>query len=341
MSGGGTDNALTVGQTFAMPSAYKSKRRLLKAQTEAERSRLEVTRNEMRREVSLAYYRLEYMRERLKTLQAQDSVYSKFMQIANAKLGAGETGQLETMNVRRMRNENLVAVANAAHDVENAAQQLRLWLNADSIDIAPESDSLQRLDAPYARAIEASRNPEADLLAKEVSVSERNLKDVKQGWFPTVSLSAGTQLVMKGWNPYGIDRSAFSGGNFTGFEIGLNIPLAFGTQKAKVRAAQKEVELASANRESRLKQLESQCRAAANEYLKAKSRLEYYDREGLKQLEEMQRISRLSYENGSIGYVELIENMRAASEMRMDYITAIDDCNRAVITLNYLKGDLK
>ena len=59
-SGGSPDNAITVSQNIALPSVYSAHKSLLKAQTNVERSRLAVDENELRREVSNAFYDLLY-----------------------------------------------------------------------------------------------------------------------------------------------------------------------------------------------------------------------------------------------------------------------------------------
>lgn len=52
--------------------------------------------------------------------------------------------------------------------------------------------------------------------------------------------------------------------------------------------------------------------AAYNDYISAHNSLEYYQTQGVPQAREMERISKVSYENGSIGYVELMQNMQSA-----------------------------
>lgn len=335
-SGGSPDNAVSFGQTFELPMAYASRHKLLKAETEAERQRLEVTRSELRREVSQAYFDLEFMRERMRILQRQDSIYADFLRIARAKYGAGETGRLETMNVERLCSENRVDLTAAQRDFHTAQLRLALWLNSDSTGIVPAANSMTRLTTDGLSAFDAQLHPEAEALAKVIQVSQHRVSTAKSEALPTVSVAASAQLVVKGFNPYHVDRSAFDKGDLMGFEVGVNVPLDFGSRRAKVRAAKKEAEQAALQRQQKVRTLETEYRAALNDYAKARTHLDYFDREGLQQTDEMERISRTCYENGSIGYVELIENMREALEMRMDYATAVNDCNRAVVSLRYL-----
>ena len=85
------------------------------------------------------------------------------------------------------------------------------------------------------------------LAKSQEEVANRQLKLEKRNGLPTFSVGASVQTVIKGFNPYNIDRSAYGGGNFMGFSVGVNIPLAFGAQKARVKATRKEVEMAQLN----------------------------------------------------------------------------------------------
>ena len=62
--------------------------------------------NELRREVSLAFYDLLYAQDLLHIYARQDSIYKNFNRVAEAKLRTGETGRLEKMNAIRLKQEN-------------------------------------------------------------------------------------------------------------------------------------------------------------------------------------------------------------------------------------------
>lgn len=117
--GGGTGNSLAISQSFEFPTVYGSRRGLLKAETNLERSNLEVTRNELVKEVTSTYYQLLYARENMKILQEQDSVYGKFLFLASAKFKAGETSRLEEMNAERLYNENKIELQKTEKSYQN------------------------------------------------------------------------------------------------------------------------------------------------------------------------------------------------------------------------------
>lgn len=337
-SGGSTDNSLTISQTFEFPTIYGARRRQLKAEKQLERTRLEVTRNELDKEVTLAYYSLLYAIERKRILRKQTAIYESFLRIANAKLNAGETGNLEWMNADRLSHENEIALSNAEGDVRIAAYDLQRWLNTDSV-VFPIEDSLVIVNYQPSLSFDAMATSVAQLEEQQKKVGEYSLKVARQGFLPDISLSARTQMVISGFNPYGVDRSLYDKGNFMGFEIGLSVPLFYGSQRAKVKAAKHDIAIAEAQMQSQIQTMNSLYHKAYEEYEKAKVSLEYYRTGGAAQADKIERISQMAYENGEIGYVEYVQNLQTALDIHNQYATAINNYNQTVIKLKYIKGN--
>ena len=333
-SGGSPDNAITVSQSFALPSVYSARRSLLKSETSAAQSRLAVSENELRREVSLAFYDLLYAQDVLHIYARQDSIYKNFNRVAEAKLGAGETGRLEQINAIRLKQENDIKNDIAQRDFLTAQLQLMKWLNSDTlvIPLATATNELIFADNSIADV------PLLALAKSQEEVANRQLKLEKRNGLPTFSVGASVQTVIKGFNPYNIDRSAYGGGNFMGFSVGVNIPLAFGAQKARVKATRKEVEMAQLNVRNQEYVLRKSYDAAYNNYVSAYKAYNYYQKIGVPQAREMERISKVSYEYGQIGYVELMQNLQSALEVWKDFADATRQYYKAIVELNYLQG---
>lgn len=333
-SGGSPDNAITVSQSFALPSVYSARRSLLKSETSAAQSRLVVSENELRREVSLAFYDLLYAQDLLHIYARQDSIYKNFNRVAEAKLRTGETGRLEKMNAIRLKQENDIKSDIAQRDFLTAQLQLMKWLNTDTL-VVPLATATNE---PIFTDNSIADVPLLDLAKSQEEVANQQLKLEKRNGLPTFSVGASVQTVIKGFNPYNIDRSAYGGGNFMGFSVGVNIPLAFGAQKARVKAARKEVEMAQLNVRNQEYVLRKTYDAAYNNYVSAHKAYNYYQKIGVPQAREMEQISKVSYEYGQIGYVELMQNLQSTLEVWKDFADATRQYNKAIVELNYLQG---
>jgi cobalt-zinc-cadmium resistance protein CzcA len=338
-SGGGPDNSLSLNQNFDFPTVYTSRRSLMKAETALERSHLEVTRNELVKEISSLYYQLLYVRENINILREQDSIYDKFVFLASAKFETGETGRLEQMNAERLYNENKIALQETEKTYRNVRLALQRMMNTDEW-IEPAEPALTIMVIDYsADRFNPRQTPLNRVFENKRAVSEKNLKALKQEFLPGFNFALRSQYLLKSFNPYNITRERFPGGNFTGFEIGVSVPLFFGGQRAKTKAAGYEMEMIRIRQEEAVLNISKEYQMVMNDYLKAKNNLDYYQNRGNKQADEIARISQLSYEKGEIGYVEYIQNLKSAAEIHLQYADAINDYNQTVILLNYLQGN--
>lgn len=338
-SGGSPDNSLSLSQSFDFPTLYGFRRGLLKAETNLEKSHLEVTRNELVKEVTSLYYQLLYARENIKILQEQDSIYGKFLFLANAKLKSGDTGRLEQMNAERLYNENKIDLQKAGKTYENIQLRLQQWVNTSEF-IEPAEDTLPVLESPLmADGFNPGQTPLGEMYSNKQIVSEKNLSVVKQGYLPSFNIALRNQFLIKGFNPYDVDRARFDKGNFMGFEVGVSVPLFFGEQRAKTKAAKREVELMRTQQEEAMLGIRKEYQTGLNEFAKAQKSLDYYSGKGIRQADEISRISQLSYEKGEINYVEYIQNLKSSMDIHLQYATVINEYNQSIIMLNYLQGN--
>jgi cobalt-zinc-cadmium resistance protein CzcA len=339
VSGGSPDNSMSVSQSFEFPTVYATRLSMLKAETDLERSRFEVTENELIKEVSSLYYLLLHARENLRILQEQDSLYNRFLHIAAAKYQSGETNRLEMINAERLSDENKVELHKAGINVRNIQLLFQKWLNTDET-IEPRENGLPVVDFVLpVGGLDISQTPLHRVYENQLKVNVKDLSLQKQQFLPEFGFSLRNQLLLRGFNPYNMERKRFEQGNFMGFEAGVSIPLFFGEQRAKVKAAKREIQLVQVRRENEILYLQKEYQTCLNEYYKAKASLDYYTEKGNRQADEIKRLSELSYEKGEIGYIEYIRNLETAVEIRIRYAVAVNTYNQTVILLNFLQGN--
>ena len=337
--GGGPDNAVTVSQDFEFPTVYVARHKALKAEAELERSNLDVTKSEVVRDVTACYFALLHARKTLTLRRQQDSTYKEFMDIMDTKYANGEVSRLDQINAQRAYNLNSIELKKAVDDYEALLLTMAGLLNSEEA-VAPADAELQPIavDMLPETELDFASTPTGIQSRKQVQLSERNLALTRQGYMPGISLAATTQLFLKGFNPYHIDRQPFKEGSFLGFEVGVSVPLFFGAQRAKTRAARRDLELARNMMMQARQSTEAEYRNALNTFATAKRNLDYYATSAMPQADEIEKLSKASYEFGEIGYAEHIQNLESAMEIRMLNADAINEYNQIVIQLNFLQG---
>lgn len=245
-SSGDTDNGLTFSQSIDFPTVYAARKKQLKAETQAEKSRLNVSRQQLKQEIASTYYAMLYQTYRLSILQRLDSILNRYCDIAGKRYKAGETRQLEVLTSERLRDENQVEMRNVKSEAENQQMILMNLLNSDQ-PILPSESHLIILDSSISSSFNYQQTADAQYQQDRLKALDQEIKSAKTGYAPSLSLSLRSQLLISSWDPYHIDRQRFTEGNFFGFEIGVGVPLFYGATKAKVKAARKDRELAELN----------------------------------------------------------------------------------------------
>lgn len=339
-SSGDTDNGLTFSQSIEFPTVYTARRNQLKAETQAEKSRLNVTSQQLRLEIANVYYAMLYQTHRLQILLQQDSVIQRYCDVAAKRYKAGEARQLEFLSADRMRNDNRLEMTKVKNEAENLQTALMALLNTTS-PVVPAADNLvisQR--SPMNAAFNYQQTADAQYQKDLISALDQEVKCAKTGYAPSLSLALRSQLLIDSWDPYHINRQRFTEGNFFGFEVTVGVPLFYGATKAKVKAAQKDREVALLAMQQEQREKERDYKQGYNRLQNAIKRMEYYSGENMEKAKDIERLSTLEYENGEISYVEYTSALQEAIDMRLKQAEVINEYNEAVLALMALNNSL-
>ena len=339
-SSGDTDNGLTFSQSIEFPTVYTARRGQLKAETQAEKSRLNVTSQQLRLEIANVYYAMLYQTHRLQILQQQDSVIQRYCDVAGKRYKAGEARQLEFLSADRMRNDNRLEMTKVKNEAENLQTALMALLNTTT-PVVPAADNLvisQR--SPVNAAFNYQQTADAQYQKDLISALDQEVKCAKTGYAPSLSLALRSQLLIDSWDPYHINRQRFTEGNFFGFEVTVGVPLFYGATKAKVKAAQKDREVALLAMQQEQREKERDYKQGYNRLQNAIKRMEYYSGENMAKAKDIERLSTLEYENGEISYVEYASALQEAIDMRLKQAEVVNEYNEAVLALMALNNSL-
>lgn len=339
-SSGDTDNGLTFSQSIEFPTVYTARRGQLKAETQAEKSRLNVTSQQLRLEIANVYYAMLYQTRRLQILLQQDSVIQRYCDVAGKRYKAGEARQLEFLSADRMRNDNRLEMTKVKNEAENLQTALMALLNTTT-PVVPAADNLvipQR--SPMNAAFNYQQTADAQYQKDLISALDKEVKCAKTGYAPSLSLALRSQLLIDSWDPYHINRQRFTEGNFFGFEVTVGVPLFYGATKAKVKAAQKDREVALLAMQQEQREKERDYKQGYNRLQNAIKRMEYYSGENMAKAKDIERLSTLEYENGEISYVEYASALQEAIDMRLKQAEVVNEYNEAVLALMALNNSL-
>lgn len=335
-SGGSPDNALSLSQTIDFPTVYVARRHQLKAETRSSEAEVAMMDSRVRGEVAALYYQLIYQKEKLNILKSQDTILGRYVDIATKRYQAGEVRQLEPLNASRLSHENRLAIDVAMAEMRNTQSKMARLLG-QNVKVEPSESALSPVAFSSGGDYNYSLTPAGQLSQSRLSVADEAIKVAKSGYAPSLSLALRTQMVIKGWNPYHVDRS-WNDGNFMGFEVGVGIPIFNGATRARVKAARKERQQMELRMKDEAMRSQSEYTVAINRVEAARRQMDYYSKTGIGEANRAADISAQAYENEEIGYIEYVNAMNQGIETRLKYANVVNDYNQAVISLKTLLG---
>lgn len=334
--GGGPENGVAFSQDFAFPTLYVARHRQLDALYSLERSRYDVQYALLEAEVSEAYYEALHARELLRLNSALEGIYTEFGRVAAVRLEQGEGSRLECMNAERMLETCRLERSDLETRFGNVLAQLRLLTGCSLLELPAD---IEYGPIEYSgEALDFAATPAGRAADGEIDVARHDVAVARQGFLPEIKLGATVQALIKSFNPYHVERLPFEKGNFMGFEVGIAVPLFFGAQSARLKAARAQHAAATLRSGYAGSQAEAEWEALRGQLGRIGERLDYSRGRGLPMADEMIRLAEVSYRLGDIPYTEYIANMEAAYGLYRDYADAVGEYNQTVIKLNKLTG---
>lgn len=334
--GGGPENAVFFSQDFEFPTVYVARHRTLSAEAELAAMRFDLLLGDVRKEVEEAFYGVAYYNELLSQRRSLQSIYDEFCRVAEVRWKEGDAGMLELMNAERVRELNDMEIEQLKLGYESRLAELRRVTGCNDIE-GIEADTFGAIGTQDIIIGGETASPLRSAVARqETEVARRQLALARNELLPEFSLGASVQAVIKSFNPYHVDRQRFTGGNFMGFEVGLSMPLFFGSGKAKIKAAEIDRNISLLNEEATEASAMTELRNLTSRLESLDGRLRHYREKAVPRADEIKRIATVSYELGEIDYMEYITNIETAFSVYRDYADCINEHNITAINLKAL-----
>lgn len=319
-------------QTIEFPTNYFLRSDVQESQIKIAEEELNSSVNSLRTNVKLNYYNLLLLNELLKTSKENYSIYEDFLFTAEKKYETGESSNLEVLGARvnKIKFEN--EIKNLESKIKSSQSEIRTLMNVD-YDITPAEEisyTEVRLNKTVLLTKAINNNPELKALNFQ-----------KEKFSNKISLSKGELLPDIGFKYF---RQKISGdNNYWGMEIGLGVPLWFWwEQSGNIKESNYEFKIASSEETGFRKTLENEINITFEEYENSLRQVNFFNDQALKEADEILRQSKISYDEGAIGYVEYLQALNIAYETRTQYLNSIYNYNQSIIKLEKLtSGDLK
>ncbi|MFM7194764.1 MAG: TolC family protein [Bacteroidota bacterium] len=332
-----TDNNITLNQSLPLPTTMAAQSRLAREQVTGAARQLAVVRNELAYAVRDAFDALLFLRARLRVLQSQDSIYIETAAAAATRHRTGEGTLLEKMTTEAQSLEAGNQVRQQEADIRIQESQLRKLLYLDDGTVLTGAfKRLSLTETPDTASVR--NNPVLNLMRQQAVIGFRQASVQRNQLMPDLNIGYFTQSLIGFQRIDNADVFFGREKKFTGFQLGLSVPLWAGPQVARARAAtlnaqsmQKQADLAAHN-------LRHEYLQATQELDKAAATVRYYEDTAAPQATLLIDQSRKAYLQGELAYPALLQALRSALDIRTGQLNALLQYNRAINKILYLNG---
>ncbi len=310
-----------LGQSINYPGLYKARKQYLNEQLRYYELNTTALQAAIKRDVNTVYYQLWYLQDNLQLYQQLDSIYTSLFNAASLRFKTGDVAGLDKISAEARMKEIQAIMQQNISEMQSQQQQLMLLLNTDAT-LLPVSKPLEKLELEVAK--DHAEHPLITLQQQNINIADANITVQKNMNKPDFSGRVFSQRLWGAPDP------------FTGFSFSVGVPLFAGSYyKNKIRAAGAERDVEKKKLDLATRQFSIEQKKALTEIEKTLGMLNYYEKTGLKQADEIIKTASVSYNAGEISFAELSQFISQAIETKRNYLEVLNNYNQAVILYNY------
>ena len=309
-----------LNQTLQFPSIYGVQHKIEKQKVDLSSQQYNINERLLTKEVHQAYYNIVYYNNLVKQNMYLDSLYAQFAQAAKRKYDKGETNLLEKLTAETKQKEISIALSQAKEDVVKSFTVLNQWVQSDLL-FSIDENVLPKL---HLTELNVSSHPGLAYFNAIENITNSTLSLEKQRLLPDLQFS-----VFHGTN--GINSKSYNG-----FEVGLGVPLWFGSQASKIRAAKTEKLIVSNEYDNYKIQLEAKYNGLLSDLKKYEETITYYENTGKMLSNELTSNASKAYKNGEIDFLQFVQFLESAKNIEINYLINLNKYNNTILELNFL-----
>ena len=329
------DFAFDVTQSFEFPSVYSAQNKVAQAKVESRKFQLASTENDVRFAVRESWNQLSFQHELRKLYLLQDSIYSKFLEVASLRYELEATNYLEkaAAEAKAMEVKNALSINNA--EIKSIENQLNLLLN-DTVAFSYVPLLFSEYEIGGNDSALVAHNPMLQYVQQQVRIAQAEKKVESAKMLPDLFVGYFNQSMIGSETSSG--TIAGSGSQFSGVQAGISIPLFYGSYKAKIKMASLNEQIAKTDADYYASMLQSQLDQQFNLVLKNRGSLDYYQNQAVPQSNLILNNAQKSFAAGAINYIEYFQNIQQALGIQFKHLGTLKDYNQSVLELEYLIG---
>jgi len=308
-----------VEQSFSFPTLYSAESKSRQIEVSIAEAKLNNQKNGLIKNVSNSYFDYVVLLNKHKLYQTLDSLYNVLLSNSEKRAEKGDVSRLEVLNIRAKKNQVSLQFYAIEVDIVNAYKQLKVLMNY-------ESDFTVPITVELLPEITATPNslPVLDFLNSENDYFNSLVRVEKNKMLPDFSVN------------YFLGSNQYENGKYYhGFQLGVAVPLFFGSGKAKTNAAKLSAKAQNLLKENEMSLINNQLTRLLSEHLKYKALLENYNLSGEPLMNEIMKTALKSYQLGELNFYQFVSSYETAIQIQFEQLENVLKYNQTATEINY------
>ena len=328
------DTKISLVQSLSFPTIYKRQKQSLTASWDLAAQSVNVSKIELKKSVAEVFYFILILQEKEQILIQADSIFTEFVRKAKIRFEKGESNVLEKTSAETQKAEVQMQLMSLKTDLAVAQLQLQLLLNTtEKLNPVSENNRLM----PKLNLNQLSSHPNLIYMQKQVDLANSNVSLEKSKLLPDLTAGYFNQSIQG----VGADNMTYGlNKRFNGGQVALGIPIFNGAQKARIKAAANNVEIAQNEFDYTKQQLQTELDKANATLQLLEERANYYENVQLANAELIQKSALKQFEEGEIDYMEWTLLNNQAIQIRNAYLDVLKSLNETTIYVQFLTNSI-
>jgi cobalt-zinc-cadmium resistance protein CzcA len=330
------DNQFNAQQSFPNPVAVVAQSKLLKSNAETAQLESIVTQRELEIRLQQTWQTLLWAKSQRRLHQSTDSTLKQLAMIAEKRYQSGESTRLEWLQLRNASEQASIVMQQNEQLIKSQEVLLGFLCGQTTAVSSPSSNNLQRMAIPITEVFVGSvNNPMLQLGELQAKSANLQWKSERSKLLPGFQVGYFNQSLMGIQNINGQDILFNASDRFSGFQAGINFPLLFNAQAAKIKSAKLNAEASQLGVKSLQLELLSQTNQLLTEVYQKEKLLKQMETGSLPLSRETIDLATKSWMSGNAAISELLLSISTGNRAELDYLQLLWVFNQQVIQLDY------
>ena len=327
------DDRIALSQSLSFPTVYTQRRKMLKHTAAGVRWEQALREREVRMQVKQAYHEFVVLSEQFRLLEEADSIYTVATTGEEQRFDLGASNVLQRATARTQGMLMRARLEQVKAELEQTRTRLAQLLNTSYVlDPIPIPLKLVVPVMPDDAAVQ--RHPLVQAANEQEAAADARWRMERSTMLPDLTLGVASMTLDQSYSVPDAailyDRSQ----RFTMVRAGLGIPLFFGAQNARNKAARLGTERASNETEALRQEVRTQMAQARQRYDAQLARVNALEQGATEEAGQLRRAAEEAFSNGEIGRLEWSLLTGQSITLSMEYLDALRALGRASSELN-------